>query len=40
VLRYYLDLPDDEIAAILGCRQATVRSLVRRGLLQLREALT
>jgi RNA polymerase sigma factor (sigma-70 family) len=40
VLRYYLDLPDDEIATILGCRQATVRSLVRRGLLQLREALT
>ena len=26
VLRYYLDLPDAEIAAALGCRQGTVRS--------------
>lgn len=37
VLRYYEDLDDDEIAEILGCRPATVRSLVHRGLAQLRE---
>lgn len=40
VLRYFADLDDAEIAEILGCRQATVRSLVHRGLNQLREALT
>lgn len=32
VLRFYEDLPDDEIAAVVGCRRATVRSLARRGL--------
>lgn len=32
VLRYYEDLPDEQIAALLGCRPATVRSLVARGL--------
>lgn len=32
VLRYYVDLPDDETADLLGCRRATVRSLVARGL--------
>ena len=36
VLRFYEDLPDDEIGTALGCRPATVRSLVHRGLLQLR----
>lgn len=36
-LRFYADLPDDEIAEALGCRQATVRSLVHRGLQALRE---
>jgi RNA polymerase sigma-70 factor (sigma-E family) len=36
VLRYYEDLPDDEIAAVLGCRRATVRSLAHRGLAGLR----
>jgi RNA polymerase sigma-70 factor (sigma-E family) len=36
VLRYYEDLPDDEIARILGIRQASVRSRVSRGLSQLR----
>lgn len=36
VLRVYLDLPDGEIAAILRCRPATVRSLVSRGLVRLR----
>lgn len=37
VLRYYEDLPDDEIAAALGCRRATVRSLASRGIEQLRQ---
>ena len=36
VLRYYEDLPDDTIAELLGCRRATVRSLVARGLEVLR----
>lgn len=38
VLRYYEDLPDTEIAAVVGCRQATVRSLAARGLAQLRQS--
>ena len=37
VMRYYADQPDDEIAAILGVRPATVRSLIHRGLIALRE---
>jgi RNA polymerase sigma-70 factor (sigma-E family) len=37
VLRYFHDLPDDEIGAALGCRVGTVRSLVSRGLTALRE---
>ena len=37
VLRFYLDLPDDEIADVLGCRPATVRTTVHRGLAQLRK---
>lgn len=36
VLRFYLDLSDAEIAADLGCRQGTVRSIVSRGLAALR----
>lgn len=36
VLRYYEDRPDEEIAEILGCAQATVRSLVARALPRLR----
>jgi len=36
VLRYFEDLPDDEIASIVGCKPATVRSLVSRGLLVMR----
>jgi RNA polymerase sigma-70 factor (sigma-E family) len=36
VLRYYEDLPDTTIAELLRCRQATVRSLVARGLAALR----
>ncbi len=39
VLRYYEDLSDDEIAAALDCRPATVRSLIHRGLRQLEEVL-
>ena len=37
VLRFYADLPDDEIAAVLGCRPATVRTTVHRALAQLRK---
>jgi DNA-directed RNA polymerase specialized sigma24 family protein len=40
VLRYYVDLPEDDIAAILHCRPSTVRSLVQRGLDRLREELS
>lgn len=36
VLRFYEDLPDDEIAAVLGCSQGTVRSNASRGLANLR----
>jgi DNA-directed RNA polymerase specialized sigma24 family protein len=39
VLRYYLDLPEDEIAATLACRPSTVRSLILRGLIKMREEL-
>jgi DNA-directed RNA polymerase specialized sigma24 family protein len=37
VLRYYHDLPEDEIAAALGCRPGTVKSLSARALQQLRK---
>lgn len=36
-LRYYEDLPDRETAAILGCTESTVRSLVATGLEALRQ---
>lgn len=36
VLRYYEDCTEAEIASTLGCRPATVRSLVSRGLAALR----
>lgn len=39
VLRYFVDLPDAEIASTLGCRPSTVRSLARRALHALREEL-
>ena len=39
VLRFYRDLPEDEIAAELGCRPGTVRSLVHRGLERLRKVI-
>jgi RNA polymerase sigma-70 factor (sigma-E family) len=37
VLRYFHDLPDDEIAGALHCRLGTVRSLISRGLSAMRE---
>jgi RNA polymerase sigma factor (sigma-70 family) len=40
VLRYYADLPEAEIAAVLDCRPGTVKSLLHRGLAQLKEALS
>lgn len=39
VLRYFVDIPDDEIAEVLGCAPSTVRSLVRRAVIELREVL-
>src|SRR5580704_12754798 len=38
-LRYYLDLPDDQIAAAMGIGRGTVRSAAHRGLISLRRAL-
>ncbi|HEY1920320.1 MAG TPA: sigma factor-like helix-turn-helix DNA-binding protein [Streptosporangiaceae bacterium] len=40
VLRFYLELSDDQIAATLGIRQSTVRSAAHRGLSVLRARLT
>jgi RNA polymerase sigma-70 factor (sigma-E family) len=39
VLRYYADLPDHEIAEVLGCRPATVRTVIHRALIDLRKEL-
>ncbi len=39
VLRFYEDMPDDRIAEVLGCRQATVRSAIYRGLQSLRRVI-
>jgi RNA polymerase sigma-70 factor (sigma-E family) len=38
-LRYYLDLPEVEIADALGCRPGTVKSLLHRALAVLKEHL-
>jgi RNA polymerase sigma-70 factor (sigma-E family) len=38
VLRYYEDLPEAQIAEVLRCRPATVRSLISRGLAALRQS--
>jgi RNA polymerase sigma-70 factor (sigma-E family) len=38
-LRFYEDLPDNEIADLLGCRTVTVRSLISRALAALRTSL-
>lgn len=40
ILRYYEDLPDAEIADILDCSPATVRSQIHRALATLRTTLT
>jgi len=40
VLRYFVDLPDAEIAHVLECRDATVRSLAHRALAKLRKELS
>ncbi|MCU1592487.1 MAG: polymerase, sigma-24 subunit, subfamily [Frankiales bacterium] len=37
LLRYYEDLPDDQIAELLGCRPATVRSQAMRALATLKD---
>lgn len=39
VLRFYDDLPDADIADLLGCRPSTVRTLIHRGLRDLRKEL-
>lgn len=39
-LRYYEGLPDDQIANVLGCAVATVRSHAARGLATLRKRIT
>ena len=36
VLRFFNDLPDDQIAEILGCRVVTVRSVISRALAEMR----
>jgi RNA polymerase sigma-70 factor (sigma-E family) len=36
VLRFYADLPDADIAEVLGCRTPTVRTAIHRGLAKLR----
>ncbi|MGH9245645.1 MAG: RNA polymerase sigma factor [Acidimicrobiales bacterium] len=38
VLRFYEDLPEADIARLLGCRPGTVKSLIHRGLAKMREA--
>ena len=40
VLRYWVDLDDATIGEALGCRPATVRSLLARGIARLRDDLT
>lgn len=37
VLRFYEDLPDAQIAELLGCKEATVRTAIHRGLARLRK---
>jgi RNA polymerase sigma factor (sigma-70 family) len=40
ILRYYADLPESEIAAVLGCRLGTVKSAHHRALERLRRELS
>jgi DNA-directed RNA polymerase specialized sigma24 family protein len=37
VLRFYEDLPEAEIADLLGCRPGTVKSLIHRGLAKVKK---
>jgi RNA polymerase sigma factor (sigma-70 family) len=39
-LRYYADLPEAEIAEILGCRIGTVKSARHRAIARLREEIS
>jgi RNA polymerase sigma factor (sigma-70 family) len=39
-LRYYADLPEEEIASLLGCRIGTVKSARHRALAALRKELS
>ncbi|GAB3862943.1 hypothetical protein GCM10027610_108430 [Dactylosporangium cerinum] len=38
-MRFYLDLPEAQIAAALGCRPGTVKSLLHRALAAIKEDL-
>jgi RNA polymerase sigma factor (sigma-70 family) len=40
VLRYYEDLPVDEIARVMGCRPTTARTRIHRALAKLRKEMT
>lgn len=40
VLRYYEDLSEEQIAAVMGCRRGTVKSLISRGMERLRPLIT
>ena len=40
VLRYYEDLPVDEIAQVMDCRPGTVRTRIHRALTALRKEMT
>ena len=37
VMRFWADVPDEETAAVLGCRVGTVRSHISRGVARLRK---
>jgi len=39
VLRFFADMSEAEIAVAMGCRVGTVKSLVSRGLADLREVI-
>jgi RNA polymerase sigma factor (sigma-70 family) len=39
ILRYFEDLPEREIAEVLGCRPGTVKSLLSRSIAKLKESL-